>query len=227
MTEEYEYDRLHPKLVRLAGFDYSGQGPYFVTICTKDRACLFGTVSDDAMLLNHAGILACDVWLGLPAHYSNVVLDAFVVMPNHVHGIVWLAEDDAAAQGIREQIGLVPDPHAAATEREPNEIALDPKRAGFKPAPTGIDAAPSTVARRHALPEIMRGFKTFSSRAINGMRGVSGVPLWQRNYYEHIIRNDIALHRIRDYILGNPARWNVDRDNPGATRPERKDAWRV
>jgi REP element-mobilizing transposase RayT len=227
MTESSEQNTRHRKRLRLAGFDYAGQGPYFVTVCTKDRACLFGNVVDDSMRLNAAGIMARDVWLGLPTHYVNVVLDAFVVMPNHVHGILWLAEDDETAEGIREQIGAAPYPVGAGLKPAPGQSGSALKQAGFKPAPTGNDRAPIADARRHALPEIMRGFKTFSSRAINGMRGVAGVPLWQRNYYEHIIRNDIALNHIRDYIEGNSARWSADRDNPAAIHPERKDAWRL
>jgi REP-associated tyrosine transposase len=77
------------------------------------------------------------------------------------------------------------------------------------------------------LPEIVRGFKTFSSRQINESRNAVGAPLWQRNYYEHVIRNEQSLNRIRQYIMDNPAQWQFDRENPMAMNPEPKDAWRI
>ena len=79
--------------------------------------------------------------------------------------------------------------------------------AGFKPAPT--------TTRRHALPEIVRGFKTFSSRRINEIRHTPGAPVWQRNYFERVIRNDNEMHHLREYIVNNPAKWDLDRENPG------------
>jgi len=201
----------------VADYDYSGQGPYFVTMCTKDRACLFGEVADETMSLNAGGAIVQAAWEGLPLHYPHVVLDAFLVMPNHVHGIVWLAEDDETAAALRDDIGM------------------DEVRAGFKPAPTlggpgvvraGLKPAPTVINRRHSLSEVVRGFKTFSSRGVNTLRGAAGHPVWQRNYFEHINRNDKSIETIRRYIDDNPACWSVDRDNPDATRPERKAIWR-
>ena len=120
-----------------------------------------------------SGQMVLDVWLELPKHYPHVVLDAFVVMPNHVHGIIGLTE---------QQVG-----------------------AGLRPAPT--------MGRRHGLPEIVRAFKSFSARRVNAYLETSG-PLWQRGYYEHVIRDEASLSRIREYILNNPLRWAYDRDNP-------------
>ncbi|GIV24566.1 MAG: hypothetical protein KatS3mg026_0258 [Bacteroidia bacterium] len=174
--------------IRLKGYDYSQAGAYFITICTKDRACLFGEVVNGEMRLNDFGQVVHSVWNNLPNHYAGIAMDAFVVMPNHVHGIVII-------------VG-----------------------AGLKPAPI-TTAAPATTAAptQHGLPEIIRGFKTFSARRINELRGTPGVPIWQRNYYEHIIRNEESLHRIRQYILDNPARWVSDRENPAASGL--KDEW--
>ena len=152
---------------RLRSYDYSRAGSYFVTICAQNRECLFGNVMDDEMRLNAAGAIVQTVWDELPNHYPNVELDRFVVMPNHLHGIIVI-------------VG-----------------------AGLKPTPT-----------KHGLPEIVRALKTFSARRINEMRNTPGVPIWQRNYYEHIIRNDESLHRIREYIVNNPAQWALDRENP-------------
>src|SRR5437870_13678067 len=88
--------------------------------------------------------------------------------------------------------------------------------AGLKPAPT-----------RHGIPEIVRAFKTFSARRINQTRSMAGKAIWQRNYFEHVIRNEESLNRIRQYILDNPARWEFDRENPAATNPEADNAWRT
>lgn len=123
------------------------------------------------MLLSAPGRAVHACWSELPRHYENVVLDYFIVMPNHVHGVVFLR----GAGG-----------------------------AGFKPAPT-----------RAVVPvtEVVRAFKTFSARRINDMLGRSGA-VWQRNYYERVVRNDRELQAIREYVLSNPAKWEFDRENP-------------
>ena len=183
--------------IRLHGYDYAQAGAYFVTVCTQARACLFGEVVDGEMGLNYAGRIVQSTWNELPDHYCGVDLDAFVVMPNHVHGIILLTDDATS-----------PQPHPLA------EIASEPVGAGFKPARP--DAA--TPSRRHPLPEIIRGFKTFSSKHINESRGTPGVPVWQRSYYEHVIRNAESLDGIRQYIAKNPARWAFDRENPAVQK---------
>jgi REP element-mobilizing transposase RayT len=155
--------------IRLKEYDYSLAGAYFVTICAHKRECLFGEVLDGQMRLNDAGRLIQAAWESLPEYYPHVVLDVWVVMPNHFHGVIIL-------------VG-----------------------AGLKPAQT---------ENRHGLPEIVRAMKTFSSRRINEMRGTSGVPVWQRNYFERVIRNDNEMHRSREYIVNNPAKWDLDRENP-------------
>jgi REP element-mobilizing transposase RayT len=173
--------------MRLRGYDYSLPGLYFVTICTAGRALLFGEVMGGTMRLNEAGRIVQAVWADLPKHYARMEIEACMVMPNHIHGIIVL-------QGAA------------------NKSALG--GAGLKPAPTN----------RHGLPEIVRGFKTFSARRVNAQRNTSG-PLWQRGYYEHIIRHGESLDRIRRYIFENPARWAFDRENPQAVAPEPEDAW--
>ena len=177
----------HRRSIRLKNYDYSQAGAYFVTTVTRTRACVFGEVVNGEMQLNDFGRIVQTVWNELPNHYSGMECDAFVVIPNHVHGIVVL-----------------------------NDL---PVGAGFKPAPTrtGIN---------HRLAEIVRAFKTFSSRRVNDLRKTQGLPLWQRNYFEHVIHNEESLNRIRQYILDNPARWDFDRENPRATQPESAEAWR-
>ena len=129
------------------------------------------------MILNDYGVNVDFVWRDLPNHNRNVTIDEFVVMPNHVHGIIMINEPDVGA--------------------------------GSQPAP-----AETTKIKRIPLSEIVRQFKTFSARRINESRKTPNVPVWQRNYYEHIIRDYKSLDNIRAYIINNPARWAIDKNNP-------------
>ena len=124
-------------------------------------------------------------------------------MPNHVHGVVLLRETDASAPSVRV------DGERGATDYSA------PVGAGLKPAPTNVHVAPTNASVvRHGLPEIVRAFKTYSARRINAMGGTVGTPFWQRNYYEHVIRDEAGLARIRQYITDNPQRWHDDPENP-------------
>jgi putative transposase len=162
--------------IRLPGYDYCTPGAYFVTVCTWHRALIL----EDAG--RAAAVLAA--WKDLAEHYDNVVLDEFVVMPNHIHGIIFLAP--------------APDPG--------NQMV----GAGFKPARPAWPV-------QNALPEIVRAFKTFSARSINAFREAPHEPVWQRGYYEHVIRSGRTLDRVRQYIAANPDRWALDRENPAGT----------
>jgi putative transposase len=158
---------------------------------------LIGEVVTGETRLNDAGQIIQATWNELPNHYPGVECDAFVVMPNHVHGIIVLGDDGA---GGPNDVGAGLKPAQAGLRQ------TTAPRAGFKPAPTP-----------HGLPEIIRGFKTFSARRINDMRKTPGFPIWRRNYYEHIVRDENELHRIRKYIADNPLQWEMDRENPSRT----------
>lgn len=147
--------------LRLPAYDYSQAGGYFITVCTQDRVMLFGEVIDCHVRLNEIGMIVQQTWDDLARHYRGIDLDAFIVMPNHVHGI----------------------------------IILD-----------------GQFERRRALSEIVRGFKTFSARRVNERADKRGA-LWQRSYYEHVIRNEKSLDRIRAYIANNPGQWADDPNN--------------
>lgn len=213
------FDAAHGRRsIRLKGYDYSRPGAYYVTICTYRQACALGRVVDGEMVFNDAGRIVQECWDDLPNHYSHVRLDAFVIMPNHVHGIIVLTRCGVGA-------GLGPAEMVALGSRE-EPASRDAVRAR-KPAPTNHDRAtvcapkPDVRGKRHGLPEIVRGFKTFSARRINRLRGTTGTPVWQRNYYEHIVRNEEDLCRIREYVAGNPARWPLDAENPSNVRQGR------
>lgn len=210
-TEYHLYESIanHPnrRNIRLKGYDYSQPGAYFVTICTRDRACLFGEVADGEMRLNEWGEIVLWTWRDLPNHVPNVQLDAFVIMPNHVHGIIIITDPANAPAAV-----------GAGSEPAPTQ----PQPAPAQPAPDQSIASISggIAAKRYGLPEIMRQFKTFSARRINEQRGTPGLPIWQRNYYEHIIRNEESLNCIRQYIADNPLRWALDQENPAGIKPK-------
>ncbi len=166
--------------IRLPSYDYGRPGSYFVTVCTNQRLCLFGEVVGGEVNLSPYGGVVMNCWHDLVNHYAHVELDAFVVMPNHIHGIIVLTDVDS-----RTDVG-----------------------AGLKPAPT------TARSRSYGLPEIVRAFKTFSSRRINEARGTPGESVWQRNYFERVIRDEAELDRTREYIGGNPASWSRDPENP-------------
>jgi putative transposase len=186
----YDPERHHRRSIRLLGWDYASAGAYFVTICTRERLCLFGEVVDGRMQMNEYGQIAWVCWEEIPLHFPQAELDAFVVMPNHVHGIIILATPVGARHAVPLQ----------------NGISGKPERFG-KPVPGSI-------------PTIIRSFKSAVTKRINALRDAPAAPVWQRNYYEHIIRNERELGHIREYILSNPANWGTDENNPDLPSPQ-------
>jgi REP element-mobilizing transposase RayT len=178
--------------IRLRGYDYSREGTYFLTICTQNRQCLFGTITEDRMVLNDAGRTAADCWLRIPDHFPNVELDEWVVMPNHIHGIVVIVDSSANATAV---------PPVGANHYSPLPVPLR-----VPPRPTGTS---------HTIGSMVRGFKIGVTKW-HRKRWVAS-QIWQRNYWEHIIRNEQELNRIRQYIVDNPLQWEHDslRKPPG------------
>jgi REP element-mobilizing transposase RayT len=195
---KYDPNIHHRRSIRLKRYDYSSPGAYFVTTVTRKRECLFGEVVEGSMHLSKMGGIVQQVWLDLPNHFSHVVLDAFCIMPNHIHGIIILT-DTLGRGGSELQWPSVTDQIRKKTKIESNAPRTHPYT-------------------RHGIPEIVRVVKSFSARRINRFRGISGVPVWQRNYYERIIRNENELNAIRRYILYNPLQWELDGENPANTQ---------
>jgi REP element-mobilizing transposase RayT len=185
----YHPDLHHRQSVRLREFDYAGGGGYFVTLCAWQRECLFGDVMDGGMRVNEFGMVAGGEWLRTPMIRPNVVLDEFVVMPNHFHAIFWITTPVGATRRV-------------AHERRD----ATGTRATHRVAPTGPQ--PGSVGA------IIGQFKSAVTKRINAMRDNPGCPVWQRNYYEHVIRDERDLHAIRQYIAGNPAKWESDANHP-------------
>ncbi|HEY1231741.1 MAG TPA: transposase [Candidatus Binatia bacterium] len=163
--------------IRLRDYDYAQAGMYFLTICSYRRQLLFGHVVDGVIKLNKLGEIVCDEWRESANIRCELELDAFIVMPNHVHGIVGLKD-----------LNIV-----GATGRSPSASGLD----------------------KHSLGALVAGFKSAVAMRVNRLRGTPKAPIWQRNYYEHVIRDEESLSCIREYIVSNPAQWDADPENPG------------
>ena len=225
----------HRRSIRLKGYDYSQAGLYFITICVQDRKCLFGKITGASpagaqMELNEFGSVAYEQWQKLPERFTNIELDVFQIMPNHMHGIIVLTDVGAGFTPARDDnafadekitganpariITNTPDQnnpnnpgHDDAVVHDDNLIA-DQIGAGASPAPT--------TAKSKSVGDIVGAYKSlvaneclkiFKQKYPGEMMG----KLWQRNYYEHIIRDEQSYQRISDYIINNPLKWKDDK----------------
>jgi putative transposase len=208
----YNPEKHHRRSIRLKGHDYSAPGAYFITICVHQRECLFGEVISGEMKLNQFGQLVWSHWQNLAHHHSHLQVDAFVVMPNHIHGILILKNDQTNHNGF-VGAGLadpVSAPHNASLPKPALSEDVGNNAFSTKPAlPQDV-----VISQHHSISEIIRGFKTFSARRINQIRRSPGIPVWQRNYHEHIIRDEAALSTIRQYITNNAKTWRSDQLHP-------------
>ncbi|WP_306547897.1 transposase [Desulfobulbus sp.] len=171
----YNPDMHHRRSIRVKGYDYSSAGAYFVTLCTHNRQCLFGEIVGGEMCLNAMGKIVAEEWVKTGLIRQENELDAWVVMPNHLHGIVMVLD-----QGAR-RAPLQPNATNRRGERAPKSLGA-----------------------------LIAGFKSAATKRINQMRQTPGPPIWQRNYWEHIVRNEKDLHEIRQYICNNPMSWAMD-----------------
>jgi len=173
--------------IRLHGYDYSRKGAYFITICAKNRQCLFGKITNDKMVLNKYGKIVQDEWMESSRIRKEIKLDYFIVMPNHIHGIIFITNQNPSSRST-----------------ETNDVGAT----GRSPLPRG--------PKPKSLGSFVAGFKSIITKRINEFRKIPGSSVWQRNYYDHIIRNENELHQTREYIVNNPAKWEYDRENPDA-----------
>ena len=221
---KYDPATHHRRSIRLRDYDYSQPGAYFVTICTESRKCLFGSVSGDSMILNQLGRIINSCWMEIPNHVPNCELDSFIVMPNHVHGILMIidrtTEYDGRGTACRAPGNITPDPSGTAC-RAPGNITPDPSGTACRaPTKTNMEQFGKPVAG--SLATIIRSFKSAGTRLINKSQGTQGNSIWQRDYYEHIIRDEEELYEIRRYIEENPIQWAIDRNNPEFIIPDSK-----
>ncbi|MBI1815268.1 MAG: AMP-binding protein [Deltaproteobacteria bacterium] len=189
--------------IRLANYDYTQTGVYFITICAHERRHWFGEILDGQTGLSAYGVVVEECWDAIPQHAHHVELDAFVVMPNHVHGIFAIS-----GVGATHASPSWPDPapHRRATHASP----LHRKASG--PISRSVGA-------------IVGSFKAAVTKRINATRTTPRALVWQHNYYEHVIRTDDELNRIRDYIATNSQRWSLDPENPQRVGEDEFDRW--
>ena len=183
---KFDPQKHHRQSIRIKDYDYTQAGAYFVTMVTDHRNGLFGSIQNGAVMLSDFGQIADDCWRAIPEHFPAVELGAYVIMPNHVHGVIVIRDDESATvRAVR--------------------------RGSIYRAPTD-NIEQFGKPTKGSLSTIIRTYKAAVTRRIGREHNPTGI--WQRNYYEHIIRDDKDLQRITDYIHANPLRWNEDDDNP-------------
>lgn len=209
----------HRKSIRLKNYDYSQTGAYFVTICAHNRTPYFGEVKDGVMYLNRLGQLAETVWQGLPEKFAQIQLGEFVVMPNHVHGIIVINSDQKKdMKGVMNQgaMNRAPTHSSSMSKTKQPERFVGAKLIAPSPQPTcqTIISKPKNFVEAQlivpSLGQLIRHFKAKSTFLMHRLMN-SSIPIWQRNYYEHIIRSESSYEMIAEYIQTNPRRWMDDR----------------
>ncbi len=235
----FDPDRHHRRSIRLVGYDYARAGAYFVTLCVQDRSCELGEINNGGITLSDWGRIAAQTWTWLRNQYPYVALDVWVMMPNHLHGIIVLLDDvdallDVGArrdvegarhdvEGARCAVGARRDVEGARRDaggarHDAGGARHDAGGARHDAPLRRGDTFSHDAIKRKPLGQLIGAFKTVSTKRINEMRGTPGARFWQRNYYEHIVRDEPDMNRIRQYIIENPRRWAEDRDNPANTR---------
>ena len=262
--------------IRLKGYDYSQPGAYFITMVTQDKNNLFGKIVTGEVILNDIGKIVEQCWLEIPNHFHNTRLDTFIIMPNHVHGIIWIEEtstvnSDGTGTACRAPTSAIDSLGASTANsngagtancdrtgtacRAPTSAidslgagAADSNRTGTAcRAPTGaIDSlgagtancdrmgtacraptgdegnfhAPTTQFEQFgkpvpgSIPTIIRSFKSAVTKKVNEIQNTSCARIWQRNYHEHVIRDESSLNNIRLYITDNPLKWELIKNHP-------------
>ncbi|WP_354636227.1 transposase [Planktothricoides raciborskii] len=179
--------------IRLKGYDYSQSGFYFITICCYQRECLFGDIIHSQIILNNFGELVKKEWLKSAEIRQEIKLGEFVIMPNHFHGIVIINQTNNNYNHVHtNDVGANGRSPLQEIQSSPQQISMTPK----------------------SLSSLIAGFKSATTKKINIIRNTPKTPVWQRNYYDHIIRNDESLERIREYVQNNHLSWENDQLHP-------------
>lgn len=184
--------------IRLKGYDYSQSGLYFITICCYQRECLFGNIINSQIILNNFGQLIKEEWLKSAEIREEIEFDDFIIMPNHFHGIV-IINQEINSDFMKNDVDFQ-DNNVGANGRLPlQQIQSSRPKISMKPK---------------SISSLIAGFKSATTKKINIIRNTPQNPVWQRNYYDHIIRNDESLARIREYVQNNPLSWENDQLHP-------------
>ena len=198
---KYTPELHHRNSIRLKGHDYSQAGLYFITICVKDREYSFGEIIHDKMILNSAGIIADKCWLEIPNHFPHTILHEYIIMPNHIHGIIELVRNIVRPLhdvGTRHVVSLRdnPDNHVGASHVIPIPGPQHNQNQFSKPIPGSVSV-------------IIQQYKSSVKRLCN-KNNIANFQ-WQSRFYDHIIRDERSYHRIAEYIINNPVEWNDDK----------------
>jgi len=256
---KYDAKIHHRRSIRLRHYDYALPGAYFVTLCTFNKRCIFGHVVEDRMDENDCGKIAREQWLESAQIRQKFELDTFVVMPNHLHGILWIlgpkGEHILMNSGYTQPIvgGAFVGPNGVRPADAPEPMDADGVivgPSGARPWPNAVrpynnhrtpvgairdrplaerrsalqERRPIPPMRPHSLASWAAGFKSAVTSRIRKLWNQPRAAVWQEDYFEHIIRDEDELFKIREYILSNPARWKLDRENPEAG-PESEEEW--
>jgi REP element-mobilizing transposase RayT len=196
---KFDPQKHHRRSIRLKGYDYSQEGAYYVTMVTWQREFLFGNILNHEMMLSPYGEIVQKWWQEIPVHFANVETGAFVIMPNHVHGIIYIL-------GGRGTVPVPKDDGEIPISQ--NNKTVDVIQGGETPPLRIFNGTPT-------LGQIVAYFKYQSTKEMNKIDDTSTVTkFWQRNYYEHIIRDEKDLQNKTDYIEANPLLWDEDDENP-------------
>jgi len=189
---KFDPEKHHRQSIRLRNYDYSQPKYYFLIICTHKKQCWLGEIKNDRMYLNQIGKIVAREWLHTPKIRPNVQLDQWIIMPNHLHGIVI----------INENLNLLGDRNMSEQKifDEENRDIL-----GARNEPLRQES--------NSISSFVAGFKSAVTKRINLLRENRDIPIWQRNYYESIIRDEQSLIAIQEYIKNNPCQWQKDPDN--------------
>jgi putative transposase len=201
-------EKHHRRSIRLKQFDYTQGNVFFVTICSYQKGCIFGSISNGEMVLNEQGKNVQRAWLETAAKRPIIQLDEFVIMPNHFHGIILIVDERRGTACRAPYAGRVPFTCPAPGI----EIPTRPMGTARCAPTTDLKCERFGRPISGSLPTIIRSFKSAAGKYVNEVRDSPGTPVWQRNYYERIIRDEDELRRTREYIRFNPVNWPSDEE---------------
>jgi len=232
MRAKFNPKEHHRRSIRLPGYDYTGPGGYFITICTYRHLPFFGKIVDGEMILSLLGRIAFQEWIRLTKRFPFLELEEFVVMPNHLHGILIInergtAEDefntgmDQTRRARTGEDGGTAEVGGRGTAEEGCDTGMEQSRRARTGEEFDMDRFRHTPMREGfgcpvagSIPTIVRSYKSSVTLRVNRLREHPNHPVWQRNYYEHVIRDKGDWERIATYVQNNPFLWDKDQFNP-------------
>jgi putative transposase len=225
MYKSFNSKKHNRKSIRLKGYDYTQSGLYFITLMTENRAQLFGDIKHEKMILNDAGRIANECWMNIPQHFPNVVLHEYIIMPNHIHGIIELTTMAEGANknspnnipNAHPMMGTNDHPMVETNKNSPNNIPNAHPMMGpndhpmiwpnkYSPNTRPNDQSPLPRSPSRTIGSVIRGYKIGVTKWFRQNTDIQSV--WQRNYYEQIIRDEISYYHVTKYIINNPIKWN-------------------